>query len=222
MAKQLKRANKTGSITRVNENRRNRYKVTVTIGWDNNGKQIRKCLGYYHTHDEATIALASYNANPYDITAGKQTFSDVYEKWSQQKFSAISNSNIKGYQAAYKRCSGLYNKKIKDIGVDELQYVIDTCGCNYPTLRKIKVLFDQIFEYAIPRKLTDQNYAAYIDIKKFKDKNPNKKDRTAFTASEIDKIKNIDSADIAKIVLMLIYSGVRINEIGRASCRERV
>lgn len=95
MARPMKRANRTGSITKVKERRRNPYRVIITIGWDNNGKQIKKTLGYYHTSDEATIALANYNANPYDISGDKATFSDVYEKWSEQKYPTISQSNIK-------------------------------------------------------------------------------------------------------------------------------
>ena len=144
MAKKLKRANGTGCIIKESGRRRNPYRASVTLGWDDNGKQIRKTIGYYKTHDEATIALANYNANPYDITGGKATFSDLYEKWSVQKFSTISASNIKGDEASYKRCSLLYDKPFKDIGVDDLQYVIDSCGCNYPTLRKVKILFVEL------------------------------------------------------------------------------
>ena len=221
MARPMKRANGTGSITKVKERRRNPYRVIVTIGWDNNGKQIKKTLGYYHTSDEATIALANYNANPYDISGGKAIFSDVYEKWSEQKYPTISQSNVKGYEASYKRCTFLYHKAFKDIGIDDLQYVVDTADCNYPTLRKLKVLFTQLYSYALPRKLTDRDYSEAVNIQKFKDKNPNKRNRTAFTVKEIAKIKALDSEDIAMTILMLIYSGLRIGEflnLKKADC----
>lgn len=144
MAKPMKRANGTGAITKVKGKRRKPYQVIVTLGWDNNGKQIRKSLGYFETSDKATVALENYNENPYDISGGKATFSDVYDKWSEQKFPTISESNINGIKAAYKRCEFLYNKKFKDIGIDDLQYVIDTADCNYPTLKKIKSLLSQL------------------------------------------------------------------------------
>ena len=80
MARPMKRANGTGAIIRVTGKRRRKpYQVMVTIGWDSNGKQIRKSLGYFETIDKATIALASYNENPYDIQGGKATFSEVYD-----------------------------------------------------------------------------------------------------------------------------------------------
>lgn len=213
MAKPMKRANGTGAIVKVSgKKRRKPYQVIITLGWDDQGKQIRKSLGYYETQDKATIALANYNENPYDITGGKATFSEVYEKWSEQKFPTVSESNVNGIKAAYKRCGFLYSKKFKDIGIDDLQYVIDTADCNYPTLKKIKSLFSQLYGYAVPRKLTDRDYSEAINIEKFKDKNPNKRNRTAFTADQIEKIRALDSTDVAQTVLMLIYSGMRIGE----------
>lgn len=77
------------------------------------------------------------------------TFSDVYEEWSKRKFPAISESNVKGYTASYKSCESLYNKVFKHIKLVDLQTVIDTCGKNFPTLKKIKVLFNQLFDYAL-------------------------------------------------------------------------
>ena len=125
MPKMMKRTNGTGSITKVKERRRKPYKACVTTGWEDNGKQIRKVLGYFKTMDEATIALANYKENPYDISGGRATFNDIYDKWSEQKFPHISESNIKGYEASYKHCTFLYKKAFKDIGVDDLQYVVD-------------------------------------------------------------------------------------------------
>ena len=213
MPKMMKRTNGTGSITKVKERRRKPYKACVTTGWEDNGKQIRKVLGYFKTMDEATIALANYKENPYDISGGRATFNDIYDKWSEQKFPHISESNIKGYEASYKHCSFLYKKAFKDIGVDDLQYVVDTCNCNYPTLRKIRILFSQLYGYAVPRKLTDRDYSEAVDIDKYKNKNPNKRNRTAFSADEIAKIKAMDNIDVARTVLMLIYSGMRIGEL---------
>lgn len=222
MARPMKRGNGTGAIVRVSGKRRRKpYQVIVTRGWTDEGKQIRQSLGYFKTQDEATIHLANYNEKPHDITGGKATFSDVYETWCKQKFPNISQSNINGIKAAYKRCSFLYNKKFKDIGIDDLQYVFDTADCNYPTLRKIRSLLSQLYTYAVPRKLTDRDYSEAINIEKFKDKNPNKRNRTAFTADQIEKIKTLDNTEVAQTVLMLIYSGMRIGEflnLKKADC----
>ena len=109
MSKPMKRANGTGSVTKVSGNRRKPYQVMVTIDWTEEGKQKRKSLGYFKTLGKAIAALENFNENPYDISGGKATFSEVYEKWSEQHFTEISDSNINGIKAAYKRCEHLYN-----------------------------------------------------------------------------------------------------------------
>ena len=216
--KSIQRANNTGSVYKLSGNRSKPWRAIITKGWTideetQKSKQIRETIGYYSTRDEAMQSLINYNANPYDISAGKQTFANIYEKWSSEKFPTISHSNVCGYQAAFKRCELIANKPFKDIGLDELQGVIDSSECNYPTLKKIKILFNQLFEYAIPRNLTDKDYSAFVNIKKYEDKNPNKFDRKKFSNDEIKTFWNHTDIEIGKIMLMLIYSGLRISEL---------
>lgn len=95
----------------------------------------------------------------------------------------------------------------------DLQHVIDTCGKNYPTLRKIKLLFNQLYEYAMKYDLCSKDYSQYVDIAQYHDKNPNKYDRQKFTHKEIDQLWELQDDKHAQIILMLIYTGVRINEL---------
>ena len=39
--------------------------------------------------EEAITALSNYNENPYDLKANNITFSEVYEKWSEEHFEEI-------------------------------------------------------------------------------------------------------------------------------------
>lgn len=52
-----------------------------------------------------------------------------------------------------------------------------------------------------------------MDIVKHKGRNPNKRDREKFTKAEIDRLWKASDDKYYQIVLMLIYSGVRISEI---------
>lgn len=157
--------------------------------------------------------LAEYNKNPFDVSAAKITFQEVYEKWSASKFETISDSNVKGYNASYKLCGTLYNKVFKEIKLADLQYVVDTCGKNYPTLRKLKVLFRQMYDYAMKNELCNKDYSEFVDILKFKDRNPNKMDRNKFSKKEIERLWEQKDDKYYQIVLMLIYTGVRISEL---------
>ncbi len=114
------------------------------------------------------------------MNAAKITFAEVYDKWSDKKFVSISQSNINGYKASYKLCENIYNMKFSDIKLSHLQNVADTSGKNYPTLRKLKVMFGQVFDYAVINEIIpkDRNMVEYLNIKDAG--NPNTIDRLPF------------------------------------------
>ncbi|MBQ5561893.1 MAG: site-specific integrase, partial [Clostridia bacterium] len=219
----MKNANGMGSYYKLSGNRRKPFIVRKTIGWDidpvtGRRKQLFLTIGYAATQKEAQKMLDSYNENPYNIEASKITFAEVYEKWSKDKFPTISDSNIKGYMASYKCCEALYDRIFKEIKLIDLQRVVDTCGKNYPTLRKLRVLFNQLYEYAMKYELCNKDYSQYVDIAKHKDKNPNKTDRSPFSKEEISSLWVQKSNRYVQVVLMLIYSGVRISELLNLKC----
>ena len=204
---------------KLSGNRRNPWIVTKTDGWELNpdtGKTIQKkiIIGYYPSRQAGLQALAEYNADPYDVNAAKITFSDVYARWSERKFKEVSESNVKGYKAAYKLCTSLYGMRMIDIKLSHLQGVVDNSGKNTPTLRKLKVLLGQMFEYAVINEIItkDKNIVEYIDIKAAG--NPNKIDRAPFNDDEIQKVwDNVGCNEYMTVILMLIYSGVRVSEL---------
>lgn len=160
----MKLANGVGTVYKLSGNRRNPYIVRKTVGWEidvktGKHKQIYVTIGYAPTRAKGLEMLMEYNKNPYDIEASKITFSEVYEKWSTEKFPTISDSNVKGYQASYKCCEALYNRIFKDLKLSDLQGIVDNCGKNYPTLRKLKVLLNQIYDYAMKYELCNKWYS---------------------------------------------------------------
>lgn len=207
-----------GSVIKLSGNRRNPYLVRKTAGWQydkDKDKQVQKyiIIGYAPTKAEGLQMLAEYNKNPFDIECAKITFQEVFDKWSASKFQSISQSNINGYNASYKLCGTLYNKVFKEIRLADLQFVVDNCGKNYPTLRKLKVLFGQVYDYAMKNDICSKDYSEYVDISKFKSKNPNKMDRNKFSKEDIERLWQQKDDKYYQIVLMLIYTGVRISEL---------
>ena len=204
----MKMANGVGTVYKLPGNRRNPYIVRKTIGWEidiktGKHKQTYITIGYAPTRAKGLEMLMDYNKNPYDIEASKTTFEEVFEKWSAEKFPTISASNVKGYQASYKCCQLLHKRIFKELKLKDLQSVIDTCGKNYPTLRKLKVLLNQMYEYAMKYELCNKDYSQYVDILKFKNKNPNKTDRKPFTENEINALWIQQNNIYAQIILML-------------------
>lgn len=214
----MKLPNGYGSVYKLPGNRRKPWAVRITIsktdGTDGKTHWKYKYLGYYPTQGEALIALAHYNENPYDMDSNKITFAEVFEQWSAEHYPKISKSNINGYNASYKLCKPLYSMRFNVIRKSHLQGVVDTCGKNYPTLRKLRVLFTSLYKFALQNDICSKDYSQYIDINQYKDRNPNAIDRRPFNKEELTTVLSWkDTNEYISVILMLIYSGVRIGEL---------
>lgn len=214
MGKPLKLPNGFGGVSKLPGRRRNPWRARKTAGWsDENGnfRQVYINLGCYATRNEAIQALAMYNANPYDLHPDI-TFAQVYDKWSERKFEEISQSNINGYQAAYKLCSQIYETPFSTIKLSHLQSVVDASKKNYPTLKKLKVLFNQLFDYAVQNEIIgkDKHIVEFLKIG-----TPEKSTKHyRFTDEEINVIwRWSENNEYIQLILMLIYSGVRPGEL---------
>lgn len=214
----MKLPNGYGSVYKLPGNRRKPWAVRITVsrkeGKDGRTHWKYKYLGYYETQSEALVALAHFNENPYDMDANKITFAEVFEKWSAEHYPKVSKSNIQGYNASYLLCEPIKSMRFNDIRKSHLQGVVDDSGKNYPTLRKLKVLFTMLYKFAMQNDICAKDYAQYVDINQYKDRNPNKYDRKPFSAAEIESVWNWkDTNEYFTVVLMLIYTGVRISEL---------
>lgn len=209
----MRKNNGYGSVIKLGGKRRKPFAVRLTAGWDDNGKQIFRYIGYYEKKNDAEIALADYNKNPYELSQDI-TFSELYEKWKDEHFPKVSESNCRGYMASYRACSDLHDKKVADIKLTQLQAIIDNSDKNKPTLKKMKVLWGLMYDYGVKYELIPnerREMIRYVDLSK-KD-NPNKYTRTIFTEKEIKKLWQHKNNNQVKIMLMLIYTGVRISEL---------
>ena len=207
-----------GGVVKLSGNRRRPYAARITTGWhinDITGKRIQhyQILGYAPTRSEALQILARYNNYPIDGETLKLTFREIYLRWSEEKFPTISHSNIKGYRAAFATCENIADMPFHNLRLNDLQQVIDHCGKNYPTLKKIRVLFNQLYSYAMKHEIVSKDYSAYVNISKYKDRNPNKNIRSCFSTSEITLLWKHKNDPYCQTVLMLIYNGVRVSEL---------
>ena len=178
-------------------------------------KQIRSTIGYYQSREDAMIALANYNENPYDIKADSITFSEVYEKWSENYFPTLSNpSSVRTVTAAYAYCNGLYDMRMKDIKVSHLEGTILNAQVGDSTKSRIKSLFNMMYKYAVAHDIVEKDYASVM----FANGNPIKRSRTKevipFSQEEIFLLwDNLDSIAFADMILIGIYSGWRPQEL---------
>lgn len=207
-----------GGVVKLSGNRRRPYAARITTGWyfnEQTGKKIQhyQILGYAPTRFEALQMLARYNDYPIDGASLKLTFADIYKRWSEEKYANTSPSNIKGYRAAYAICEDLADLPFRNLRLDDLQRTVDRCGKNYPTLKKLKVLFNQLYAYAMKHEIVVKDYSEFVNIAKYKDRNPNQTLRNRFTNEEIALLWKHQKDRYYQTILMLIYNGVRVSEL---------
>ena len=214
----MKLPNSYGSVYKLSGKRRNPWAARKTVGWKQIPEKKRsypiyQFVGYYSTRAEALQALAAFNEDPYDLHLDTITFAEVYEKWSEIHYATIKNSN--GYKAAFKTCEPIKDMKFVEIKLDHLQQVVDASGKNTPTLKTLKNLWALMYDYAVIHEIVPpdkRDIVKYVDISK--PGNPNSFDRKPFSKKEIKTLWDAhESNQYLSVVLMLIYTGVRIGEL---------
>lgn len=212
----MKLPNGYGSVYKLSGKRRNPWAARKTVGWrvDEKTKKAQpmyKFVGYYPTKSEAMQALADYNANPKDFEA--ITFAELYAKWSDHTYPRYRESSVGTYKAAYNVCAPIYDMKISDIKLVHLQRLVDGSGKGKETLRRVKTLIRQMFQYAIAYEFTDSSKLAMVDHMDISGAaDPEKMIRIPFSEDEIAKLWKSEEI-FAKAVLILIYTGMRVSEL---------
>lgn len=205
----MRNPNGYGSITKLKGNRRRPYMVRVTEGWDADGKQIRKIVGYYKTKTEAQIALANYHQNPLSPKA-EMTLGEVYKEWSETKFRRLSKSSIDGYKASWKYLEKYKDEPFRELRTSHFQKIIDDNEhMSLSTLSKIKALGTSLYDYAMANDIVDKNYMEFVELPEKK-----KKKKEVFTDLEIKKMWDcVDRVPWIDTVLIMIYTGMRVGEM---------
>ena len=151
------------------------------------------------------------NAQAFGVSE-KHTYTPkgLYDEWSDIHFRDLSASGSQGYKTAWKYLQPIANMKVGDIRTSHFQMCIDLCAEKYSRAQceKIRQLASQLCKKAMEYDLLNKNYAQFLSLPKTQ-----QKDRDVFTQSEIKKLKKHDYDERARIILTLIYTGFRPNEL---------
>lgn len=204
----MKHPNGYGSVVKLSGKRRRPYCARKTKELDERGYPVYFVIGYYATREEGLMALAEYNRNPYDVDLAKITMKELYDRWSARDFPKMSESSVGSHKAAMKHCEPLHTMPYKTIKAYQMQQIIDECGFGYSTQGSIKNLFGKLDLYAmeldiITKKNSDLIHAAPIP--------PTSK--KPFSKEEIELVWKHHEEEMVDTILILIYSGFRINEL---------
>ena len=202
-----------GSVHKLPGNRRNPYRVRVTIGWKmvNKRKKVQeyKTIGYFATKEEGIIALSNFNESPYDLKNKDITFKKVYELWSKEHYEKIVNSSKRIWIAAYNHSIVLDEMRFRDIRVSDLENTIKNAKVGNSTKIRMKSLYNMMYKFAIKHEITDKNYAIYCDVPS----EEKKLERKPFSKEEINKLWENINIPFVDMILINIYSGLRPREL---------
>ena len=198
-----------GSVSKLSGNRRRPYIVRITAGWDDEGKQLLKTLGYYPSKKEALQALVEYNAAPYDPTARKFSLTEVYNIYCKQRYLDNDLKIPNQYVAAYGYCTSLHQKAFADLKTADLQKIIDACDKGYSTKKNIRILFNLLYKYAMANDIVMKNYAELTKLP------PRVESRLhiPFTEKELYLLIENSNNKLIQSVLILCYTGMRPTEL---------
>lgn len=206
--KTKKRANGAGSVYKAKGRRRKPWAAVAT--------KYKNCiretvfLGYFATEKEAMDALT--NVDTQNVSPEyNSTLEDVYKMWSRAHFNDLSDSSREGYEIAFKHLTSCHKKKMRDIRTDDFQFVIDDLvkkGRSRSSCNKIRILANQLSKYAMERDIASKNYAQFIKLPK-----EDKSEKQIFSDAEIKILFKNKWKLVSQIILVFIYTGMRIEEL---------
>lgn len=197
--------------------------VRVTDHWEldeenEKNKQVYRNIGYFATRKEAMQALADYNAGKPVIESDKQInrFGTVFEEWLEQYGKDLKPNSIKNHRTGYNPLKPLENRDISKITLKEIELVMADSHKSAEVLTRSKVVLSNVYKYAYAHGMVsvDQVSAiSYLDVSKIATAEVKERPHSIFTTEEIDILWKHKYDFVVKIFLVLIYTGLRANEL---------
>lgn len=204
----MRNPNGYGAVVKMSGKRRKPYGVRITVGFNDEGKQQYKYIGYYESAPAAIIALAEYNKTPYDINANSITFAEVYDRLSNDGSQRFSDSILKLNKTCFNHSKELHGIVFKELRKAHLQGVID--GLSTITAKaNTASFFRKMYKFAVENDIVHKDYSQFV-VTPSKNR---KTDKVPFTVEEINVLWELVGNVNAEILLILAYSGMRISEL---------
>ena len=203
--KQSRREKGTGEITKLTGNRRKPWCA----------KKNGVYVGTFATKAEAAVALQSLINRPVSEYYN-YTVSDLYALWSNDHFKDLTPKGIEQYESAYKKLEPIYDNKFRTLRIADMQSILDDLEAqrkSESTRNKVRQLLSQLYKRAMADHIVTQNDAMYLKVRSDEKVLGTKKQRPIFSPDDIAKLKANDSDESVMMILILIYSGMRIGEL---------
>lgn len=204
----MKNPNGFGSVVKLSGKRRRPYAIRITVGFNDKGTQKYKYLSYYETQREAIIALSEFNKIPYDINANSVTFAELCSRYDSDGSQGITPALKKLNKTNFNHCQPIHKTIFKDLRRAHLQGIIDSLE-TVTAKANVASYLRKLYKFALDNDIVHKDYAQTL-VAPSKNR---KSEKTIFSDSEISTLWEIQGNINADILLVLLYSGMRISEL---------
>ena len=223
----MRNPNGYGGVSRLPGNRRRPFRARVTVGWSerDEGRSVQRyaTIGYYATRNEAMMALAEYNRDPWDPALRGITFKSAFDRWAPDYFEKYPSTRrvTESAMAMWRR---IWNLPIRDLRTYHLQEVIagmDDKSRGYQS--KVRSLMHMVYRWAMSRDITQKDWSQFVELTASEQDSA----RRVFTAGEVALLWSVwrqggmeeleprrhRGAGLLDSVLLLLYTGMRVGEL---------
>lgn len=205
--RQTRRPYSSGSVRKLSGKRSKPYAAYLPHGMGGT------FIGTFATATEASTAIDRMIASR---PASARADWKVKDFWNCYKASDRFVNNSRDQRncdiAAWKYCESLVGEKLmRDMKTNDWQECVDKArdmGRSKSTISKIRNLASKLCQEAMKDDIISRNYAELLS-----GGGKEVKERDIFTEKEIALLKEHDSDYQARFILILIYTGMRINEL---------
>lgn len=174
-------------------------------------RQVRRYLGYYETRQDAMIALAEYNKNPYDVDKRNTTFGEIYDILYEERFSKMKKQAKSTYVSSIVKCESIKNIRMTELRKNHMQRIMEEhSDLSKSTQNNILALFHAIYKFALENDIVEKDYSQFVTVTSEKQS----KNKVPFSREEVNKLwDNLDAYRLTDSILVMLYTGVRVGEL---------
>lgn len=137
------------------------------------------------------------------------TFSDVFKMYYRDKFETgktYSKQMQNSIMAGFKNCASLHDRIFRELRVDDLQAVVDSCTLKHSSVILIVLVIKQMYKYADAHELCNKDYGRFVSVKRGNDDEHG----VPFSPEELQTLwANADDPTV-EMILIMCYAGYRI------------
>ena len=190
----------------------------IELKEDGNGKLKYKYIAYFEKQKDALSYLEKYNTSPVTLAKlpdedKKHKFSEIYDMYISElkQKKDLSEQSYRARQSAYKQLSHFHDMVFESITLDDLETETSKLShLSKSTVTNIKIVLKGMYFTAMRHKFVKEDVSALMITTHSKEvKTPH----IPFTDAEIEILWQHKDELCAKVFLILIYTGMRINEL---------